>query len=268
MNRPLGQTTVVSAGAAPTPRSRDLPPSPPHLKKLFNVDEVRAAARRILPKPVFDFADGGAEDEQTLRRNETAFDDVTLLPRPLNGAKARDLSTCLFGHTLSMPLAIAPTGLSGLFWRDGECAAARAATAAGIPYCASHASVCTLEDIAATGASPRWMQVFVYTDRGFTRDMIERARDAGYDALVLTIDNQLLGNRERDIRNGFAIPAPLRGGRHDCGGHQGCLADAHALDLAEPHLWQLRAPWRLDRPQATGRAYGRPARPRPVLGRG
>lgn len=206
MNRPLGQTTVVSAGAAPTPRSRDLPPSPPHLKKLFNVDEVRAAARRILPKPVFDFADGGAEDEQTLRRNETAFDDVTLLPRPLNGAKARDLSTCLFGHTLSMPLAIAPTGLSGLFWRDGECAAARAATAAGIPYCASHASVCTLEDIAATGAAPRWMQVFVYTDRGFTRDMIERARDAGYDALVLTIDNQLLGNRERDIRNGFAIP--------------------------------------------------------------
>ena len=207
MNRPLGPTTpALSAGTTPAPRDRDLPPSPPHLKRLFNVAEVRAAARTALPRPVFDFADGGAEDERTLRRNESAYDDVTFLPRPLNGAKVRDLSTVLFGHTLSMPLAIAPTGLAGLFWPDGECAAARAASAANIPYCASHGSVCSLEDIAATGAALRWMQVFVYTDRGFTREMIERARGAGYDALILTIDNQLLGNRERDIRNGFAIP--------------------------------------------------------------
>ena len=105
-----------------------------------------------------------------------------------------------------MPLGIAPTGLAGLFWPDGECAAARAAAAAGTFYCASHGSACTLEDIAATGAAPRWMQVFVYTDRGFTREMVERAKAASYDALVLTIDNQMLGNRERDIRNGFAIP--------------------------------------------------------------
>ena len=165
------------------------------LKRLYSVAAVRDAAQRVLPKPVFDFGDGGAEDEQTLRRNEAAFRDVALLPRPLNGAATRDLSTTLFGARYSMPLAIGPTGLSGLFWPDGECAAARAAAAAGIPYCASHGSVCTLEDIAATESRPRWMQVFVYTDRLFTREMIDRAKTAGYDALVLTIDNQLLGNQ-------------------------------------------------------------------------
>ena len=182
------------------------PASPAALQNLYSVAAVRVAARRVLPRPVFDFADGGAEDERTLRRNEQAFEDVALLPRPLNGAAARDLSLSLFGAKLSMPVGIAPTGLSGLFWPDGECAAARAAAAAGTFYCASHGSACTLEDIAATGIKPRWMQVFVYTDRGFTREMVERAADSGYDALVLTIDNQMLGNRERDIRNGFAIP--------------------------------------------------------------
>jgi len=178
----------------------------PALKRLYSVAAVRAAARRALPRPVFDFADGGAEDERTLRRNEQAFEEVTLLPRPLNGAAERDLSLTLFGARLAMPVGIAPTGLAGLFWPDGECAAARAATAAGTFYCACHGSACTLEDIAATGASPRWMQVFVYKDRGFTREMVERARAAGYHALILTIDNQMIGNRERDIRNGFAIP--------------------------------------------------------------
>ena len=206
MSRQDAAEAPISAGVTPTPRARDLPASPPFLKRLYSAEAVRGAARRTLPRPVFDFAEGGAEDERTLRRNEAAFADIALLPRPLNGAATRDLSTTLFGHRLSMPLAIAPTGLAGLFWPDGECAAARAATEAGIPYCASHGSVCRLEDIAATGAAPRWMQVFVYTDRGFTREMVERARDAGFDALVLTIDNQLLGNRERDLRNGFSIP--------------------------------------------------------------
>jgi len=180
--------------------------SPAMSKRLYSVAKVRAEARRVLPLPVFDFADGGAEDEVTLRRNETAFDEVALLPRPLNGARTRDQSITLFGKRLSMPIGIAPTGLAGLFWPDGECASARAATAAGTLYCASHGSACTLEDIAATGASPRWMQVFIYTDRVFTRELIERAKAASYDALVLTVDNQMLGNRERDIRNGFAIP--------------------------------------------------------------
>ncbi len=172
----------------------------------FSIEELRRLAQRALPRAVFDFADGAAEDETTLRRNETAFDDLRLLPRPLNGAGVRDLSIELLGQRLRLPVIVGPTGLAGLFWPDGELCAARAAAAAGTAFCLSHGSVCTLEELARSGAAPRWMQVFIFTDRGFTRELTERAAAAGYDALVLTIDNQLLGNRERDVRNGFTIP--------------------------------------------------------------
>jgi L-lactate dehydrogenase (cytochrome)/(S)-mandelate dehydrogenase len=101
---------------------------------------------------------------------------------------------------------IGPTGLSGLFWPGGEIAAARAAQAAGTAFCLSHGSTCTMEELAASSAGPRWMQVFVYRDRDLTREFVERAAASGFDALVLTTDNQLVGNRERDIRNGFTIP--------------------------------------------------------------
>jgi len=163
-------------------------------------------AQRTLPRPVFDFADGGAENEYTLRRNEAAFAQVELLPQPLNGAAERDLSVELFGRRLALPVMIGPTGLSGLFWPGGEIAAARAAAAAGTAFCLSHGSTCTMEELAASAVAPRWMQVFVYRDRGLTREFVERAAAAGFDALVLTTDNQLVGNRERDIRNGFTIP--------------------------------------------------------------
>jgi isopentenyl diphosphate isomerase/L-lactate dehydrogenase-like FMN-dependent dehydrogenase len=172
----------------------------------YSLAAMRELARRTLPRPVFDFADGGAEDEYSLGRNEAAFAGFELLPRPLNGAAERDLSVELFGRRLAMPVIIGPTGLSGLFWPGGELAAARAAAAAGTAFCLSHGATCTMETHAATGLAPRWMQVFVYRDRGFTREFVARAGACGYDALVLTIDNQLLGNRERDIRNGFSIP--------------------------------------------------------------
>ncbi len=178
-------------------------------KRALNVAEMRRLARRALPRPIFDFADGGAEDEWTLRRNESAFDDIQLLPQPLRGSATRDLSIELFGRTLSIPVMVGPTGLSGLLWPGGELCSARAATAAGTAFCLSHGSVCTIEELAATGVAPRWMQVFVYRDRGLTREFTQRAQAAGYDALVLTIDNQLTGNRERDIRNGFSIPPNL-----------------------------------------------------------
>ena len=180
--------------------------APAWRRRSYSLAALRDLARRALPRPIFDFADGGAEDERTLRRNEAAFSDIALIPRPLNGAATRDISVELFGAKLSMPVLIGPTGLSGLFWPGGEIAAARAASAAGTGYCLSHASVCTIEELAAAGAAPRWMQIFIYRDRGFTRAFVERAAAAGYDALVLTTDNQLLGNRERDIRNGFSIP--------------------------------------------------------------
>jgi isopentenyl diphosphate isomerase/L-lactate dehydrogenase-like FMN-dependent dehydrogenase len=123
-----------------------------------------------------------------------------------SGQMAQNLTVTLFGSQLSVPLVIGPVGLAGLLWPDGECAAARAASAAGIAYCLSHGSVCNLETLASTGARPRWMQFFIYTDRGFSRELVQRAAAAGYEALILTIDNQLLGNRARDLRNGFSIP--------------------------------------------------------------
>jgi len=175
-------------------------------RRAYSLAAMRELARQALPRAVFDFADGGAEDETTLRRNESAFEDIDLLPRPLNGAASRDLSIELFGQRLSLPVLIGPTGLAGLFWPAGELAAARAAAADGTAYCLSHGSTCTMEELAATGVAPRWMQVFVYRDREFTRAFIERAAAAGFGALVLTIDNQLTGNRERDLRNGFTIP--------------------------------------------------------------
>ena len=181
--------------------------SPSLARQAYSIAATRELARRALPRPVFDFSDGGAEDERTLRRNQEAFADVDLVPEPLRGAGERDLSTVLFGKTLNMPVMVGPTGLAGLFWPDGERCAMRAAAAAGTAYCLSHGSVCSLEQLAeAAGNGNRWMQVFVYRDRGFTRELAERAAAVNYDALVLTIDNQLMGNRERDIRNGFVIP--------------------------------------------------------------
>jgi len=175
-------------------------------KKAYCIDAMRALAKAELPRPVFDFGDGGAEDEVTLGRNESAFDRYAFVPRPLRGAAQRDLSVSLFGSTLKLPVIVGPTGLSGLFWPDGERATARAAAAAGTAFCLSHGSTCTIEDLAATGATPRWQQVFLYHDRDFTRTFIDRAQAAGFDALVLTIDNQVMGKRERDLRNGFTIP--------------------------------------------------------------
>jgi isopentenyl diphosphate isomerase/L-lactate dehydrogenase-like FMN-dependent dehydrogenase len=180
--------------------------------RCYNIDTVRVAARHILPRPVFDFTDGGAEAEVTLSRNEHDFRRYSLLPRPLNGPGKPDMSIELLGHRLAMPLLIGPTGLAGLMWPGGEAAAARAAAAAGTGYCLSHGSVCRLEDLPKPASTPRWMQVFVYRDRSFTEELARRAAAAGYDGLVLTTDNQVLGNRERDIRNGFSIPPkfPLR----------------------------------------------------------
>ncbi|HEY4164670.1 MAG TPA: alpha-hydroxy acid oxidase [Dongiaceae bacterium] len=203
-------------------------PAPIWRRRAYSIAAMRDLAQAKLPRPIFHFADGGAEDERTLQRNEAAFADTALLPRPLSGAAQRDLSVELFGRRLSMPVIIGPTGLAGLFWPDGERCAARAASAAGTAFCLSHASVCTLEELAATGAAPRWMQVFIFRDRGFTRELAERAAQGGYDALVLTIDNQLLGNRERDIRNGFTIPPRFK------------LTDLAAMALKADWLWRMR----------------------------
>ena len=181
-------------------------------RRAYNIAALRAEARRVLPRPVFDFVDGGAGDEHTLRRNVSAFDSVALYPRPIGGTTSRDLSTTLFGRRLSMPLIVPPTGLAGLLWPDGEAASARATSKAGSVYCLSHGSVCSLEELAATGVEPRWFQTYIYKDRGLTHEMAARASAAGYEALIVTVDTQMLGNRERDIRNGFIIPPRFSAG--------------------------------------------------------
>ena len=195
-------------------------------RRAFNIAELRRLARRRLPRMVFDFCDGGAEDETTLRRNEAGFGDFWILPRPLNGTTARDQSVELFGERLALPVIIGPTGLSGMLWPRGEIDAARAAAAAGTVYTMSHGSTVPIEELSKEAPGPLWFQTFMYRDRGLTRSFAERAQVASYRALVLTIDNQVLGQRERDLRNGFVIPPrpSLRAG----------------LDLLQALPWTLR----------------------------
>jgi isopentenyl diphosphate isomerase/L-lactate dehydrogenase-like FMN-dependent dehydrogenase len=179
-------------------------------RRAHSVGELRRMARRRLPRVVFDFVDGGAEDETTLNDNEAAFRELSFWPKPLSGTGTRDQSILLFGHKLSLPVIIGPTGLSGMLWPRGEALAARAAAAAGTVWCMSHGSTITIEDLADEVPGPKWFQVFMYRDRGLTRAFAERAQAAGYEALILTTDNQVLGQRERDLRNGFTIPPRVR----------------------------------------------------------
>ncbi len=176
-------------------------------KNACSVAAMRLLARKRLPRAVFDFVDGGAEDEIVTGRNETAFDDIALLPQPMRGTTRRDQSIELFGRKLSGPFLIGPTGMTGMLWPRGEVEAARAATAAGTVYTASHGAAVKLEEVAReVPGGNLWMQIFPYKDRSLTQSFAERAHAAGYQALVLTIDNQVLGQRERDIRHGFTIP--------------------------------------------------------------
>ena len=177
---------------------------------------------------VFDFVDGGAEEERTLRANEAAFAEVELWPRPLDGTSLRSQAVELLGHQLALPVGIGPTGLAGMLWPEGELAAARAAAEAGTLYVVSHGSTVALERIAAATPGPKWMQVFVYRDRKLTQHFVERAQAAGYHGLVLTTDNQVLGQRERDLRNGFTIPP------------RPTVRNAADLALRLPWLWRMR----------------------------
>ncbi len=147
-----------------------------------------------------------------------------LVPKPLAGRQGDEQSVELFGETLASPVLIGPTGLSGAYWPRGEIAEARAAAAARTAFTMSHASTVAMEDLARAAPGNNWMQVFMYRDRGLTQEFTDRAREAGYRALVLTIDNQVLGQRERDLRNGFSIP-PQWGVRtaFDMASHPGWL---------------------------------------------
>ena len=179
------------------------------LARSHSIADLRRLAKRRLPRAVFDYADGAAEDEVTARRNEAAFEDYDLLPRVLRDVSSVDLSTTVLGTPVSMPVMLAPTGMTRLFHHDGETAAARAAHRAGVVYTLSSLSTVSIEDLAAASDGPRWFQIYVWKDRGLVREFFDRCRAAGYDALMLTVDMPVLGQRERDLRNGMTIPPSL-----------------------------------------------------------
>ncbi len=190
----------------------------------YSVRALREMARKRLPRMVFDMVDGAAGDEVTVRRNEAAIAEIHFVPKLLAGAGTRDQSVEIFGHRLPSPVIIGPTGLAGLLWPHAELAAARAAARFGTIYTTSHASTSSLEDIAAATAGPKWMQVFLYKDRGLTAEFVARAKAAGYAGLVLTIDNQVMAVRDRDARNGLMFPMKLRmRGLLDLASHPGWL---------------------------------------------
>ena len=170
--------------------------------RIINIEDLRRAAKRRLPQVVFDYIDGGAEDERTLRANCRAFEDVTFRPRCAIETPACDLRVSVLGQSLSMPLILAPVGSSRLMYPRGEEAAAGAADAAGIAYALSTLSGCRLEDVAAASKQPLWYQLYLIGGRDCALSAIERAKAAGFSALVVTIDTPVAGMRERDIRNG------------------------------------------------------------------
>lgn len=172
----------------------------------INIEGLRQLARKRLPRMVFEFIDGGAQDEITLRENMTEFQRIRFMTRVLTDVSTRDQSIELFGQRHESPLVLAPTGLAGLLSRRGELSAVRAAHRRHIPYCLSTMATCSIEDIAREGDVPNWFQLYVLRDRGLTKAFIERARAARCSALVLTVDTKLQGPRERDMRNGFTVP--------------------------------------------------------------
>ncbi|HET6887542.1 MAG TPA: alpha-hydroxy acid oxidase [Candidatus Udaeobacter sp.] len=170
--------------------------------RVINIEDLRRAAKRRLPRIVFDYIDGGAENERTLRANCRAFEEVTFRPRCAVVTPACDLRVSVLGQSLSMPLILAPVGSSRLMYPRGEEAAAGAAGAAGIAYALSTLSGCRLEDVAAASKQPLWYQLYLVGGRDCALSAIERAKAAGFSALVVTIDTPVAGMRERDIRNG------------------------------------------------------------------
>ncbi|HYO51310.1 alpha-hydroxy acid oxidase [Archangium sp.] len=175
---------------------------------IVNIEDLRKHAHRRLPRAVFDYVDGGAEDEYTMRANRLGFEKYNFHARALVDVSARDQSTTLLGEKLTTPVILGPTGLAGLVAPRGEILAARAAAKKGSIFTLSTMSVCSIEEVASAvpAPAPLWFQLYVWKDRGISKALIERAQAAGYRALCLTVDVADMGRRERDIRNGFTIP--------------------------------------------------------------
>jgi L-lactate dehydrogenase (cytochrome) len=192
---------------------------------ITHIEDLRVLARRRVARAIFDYVDRGSYDESTLRANRADLDAMRLRQRVMIDVSQRSLSTSIIGQAASMPVSLAPTGLTGIMHGDGEIHAARAAQKAGVPFCLSTMSICSIEDVRDAVEQPFWFQLYVMRDREFTRSLIERARAAQCSALVLTLDLQIQGQRHRDIKNGLAVPPRL--------------TFANALDIATKPRWAL-----------------------------
>ncbi|WP_299647507.1 alpha-hydroxy acid oxidase [uncultured Jannaschia sp.] len=176
---------------------------------ITNVDDLHEIYRRRVPKMFYDYCQSGSWTEQTFRENETDFDLIRLRQRVAVDMEGRSIETKMIGRDVSMPVALAPVGLTGMQHADGEILAARAAEKFGVPFTLSTMSICSIEDVARETQVPFWFQLYVMRDEDFIDRLIERARAAGCDALVLTLDLQILGQRHKDLKNGLSAPPKL-----------------------------------------------------------
>ncbi|MCK9508115.1 MAG: alpha-hydroxy-acid oxidizing protein [Pigmentiphaga sp.] len=190
------------------------------------VEDLRQQAKKRMPRAFYDYVDSGSYTESTYRANEADFAALKIRQRVAVNVDNRQLSTHLLGQAVKMPLAIAPTGLTGMMWANGEILAARAAEKFGVPYTLSTMSICSIEDVAEATSTPFWFQLYVMRDRDFIRDLIRRAKAARCSALVLTLDLQIMGQRHKDLKNGMTVPprATL----------------ANILDIARKPGWAIR----------------------------
>lgn len=177
--------------------------------KAYNIFDLREIALKRVPKGLFEFMDRGTEDEVSLKNNRAVFDRIRFKTRTMVDVSKRNQDTTIFGVKHKMPLVIAPTGTAGLMWYEGEIALARAARAAGIPFTLATGSMTAMERVADEAGGELWFQLYMWPDRSLSHELVERAKAAGYKALIVTVDGVSAGNREYNIRNGFTIPFTL-----------------------------------------------------------
>ena len=174
--------------------------------KAYNIFDLREIALKRVPKGLFEFMDRGTEDEVSLKNNRAVFDRIRFKTRTMVDVSKRNQDTTIFGVKHKMPLVIAPTGTAGLMWYEGEIALARAARAAGIPFTLATGSMTAMERVADEAGGELWFQLYMWPDRSLSHELVDRAKAAGYKALIVTVDGVSAGNREYNIRNGFTIP--------------------------------------------------------------
>ena len=180
-----------------------------NINDCYNFEDFRKLAKKKLPSPIFNYIDGGADDEITLKRNSEAFEDCDLVPNILNNVGEPDLSTTIFGKKIDMPIFLSPTAMQRLYHHDGDKASARAAEKFGTFYSMSSMANTTIEEISNLSSGPKLFQLYVHKDKSITDDLIERSKRSGFDAMCLTVDTLVAGNRERDHRTGFTTPPKL-----------------------------------------------------------